>query len=119
MPESNQATLPGWPNDYGEGVGVADAWAAFSLCFATFAVACCSRSASFCKFGFAVGVGLTVAASSEREQAPRIKQQERDIPVRKSFMMNSGRFAALFSLLSCRCGIGNPEKHWTNCETDR
>ena len=78
------------PNDYGAGVAVAAAWAAFSLSFATFAVACWSRSASFCRFGFGVGVGLTLA-SSEREQAPRIKQQESEIVVRKIFMMKSRR----------------------------
>jgi len=71
-------------------VGVGEACcAAFSLSFATFAVACWRRSASFCRFGFGVGVGLTLAASSEREQAPRTRQQESEIVVRKIFMMKS------------------------------
>ena len=77
------------PNDYGEGLAEAAAWAAFSLSFATFAVACWSRSASFCRFGLGVGVGLTLALSSEREHAPRIRQQEREIAVRMSFMMKN------------------------------
>ena len=90
-PASNWNRRYGW----GEAVGVGDACcAAFSLSFATFAVACWSRSASFCRFGFGVGVGLTLAASSEREQAPRIKPQESEIVVRKIFMMKSQRVCA-------------------------
>lgn len=86
-----------WPNDYGEGVGVADAWAAFSLSFATFAVACCRRSASFCRFGLGVGVAFTLA-SSVREQAARPRMQESEIAKRDIFiMMSLGRVVVLHS----------------------
>ena len=56
-----------------------------------------------------VGVGFTLAASSEREQAPRLKQQESEIAVRKIFMIKSERDGDV-SLLRRRRVIVNPEK---------
>lgn len=72
---------------YGTGLTVGVAWAAFWRSRATFAVACCSRSASFCRFWFGVGVGFTLAASSEREQAPKTSAQRSEIAVSNVFMM--------------------------------
>lgn len=80
-------------SDYGEGLAAGEACAAFSLSFAIFAVACCSRSASLCRFGFGVEVGLALAASSEREQAARARMQESEIAKRNVFIMKSGALA--------------------------
>ena len=78
-------------NSYGEGLAAGVACAALSLSFATFAVACCNRSASFCRFGFGVGVTLTLTASSEREHALRSSPQASEIVARKSFIVKSQR----------------------------
>lgn len=74
-----------------DGEGVGDICAALSRSFAMFAVACCSRSASFCRFEFGVGVRLALAASSEREHAPRTRPQETEIAMSKIFILKSQR----------------------------
>ena len=74
-----------------DGEGVGDICPALSRSFAMFAVACCSRSASFWRFGFGVGVGLALAASSEREQPPTTRPQETEIVMRRIFIWKSQR----------------------------
>lgn len=43
-----------------------------------------------------MGGGLTLAASSEREQAPRIRPQESEMVMRRIFIMKSGVRAVMF-----------------------
>jgi hypothetical protein len=73
--------------DYGVALGEAEAWAAFSLSRAAFAVACCRRSESaFSRSVSGVLCGLTVVCLSDLEQPAAVNRPRTRSKSKKFFM---------------------------------